>query len=120
MMGGGISMCTKAELNQILEKVAGVYKITFENRIFAIYLYGSYARGTNTDMSDIDIVAIVEGERNELQQHLKIIWDKVADISLEYDTVVSPTIIPYEEFENYKEILPYYKNIVKEGVKISA
>lgn len=85
-----------------------------------MYLYGSYARGTNTDMSDIDIVAIVDGNRKELQQDLKIVWDKVADISLEYDTIVSPTVIPYEEFENYKEILPYYKNILEEGVKISA
>lgn len=113
-------MCTKSELKQILEQVADIYKGTFEGRIFAIYLYGSYARGTNTDTSDIDIVAIVDGERKELQQGLKAIWDKVADISLEYDTVVSPTVIPHEEFENYKEILPYYKNIVKEGVKISA
>ena len=113
-------MCSKSELNRILEEVAKIYKGTFEGRICAIYLYGSYARGTNTDTSDIDIVAIVEGEREELQQDLKVVWDKVADISLEYDTVVSPTVIPYEEFENYKEILPYYRNIVEEGVKISA
>ncbi len=113
-------MCTKSELSQILDKVSALYKETFENRIFAIYLYGSYARGTNTETSDIDIVAIVEGERQELQKHLKVIWDEVANISLEYDTVVSPTVIPYEEFENYKEILPYYRNIAKEGVIISA
>ena len=91
-----------------------------QSRLYLIYLYCYYARGTNTDTSDIDIVSIVDGEREELQQGLKLIWDKVADISLEYDTVVSPTVIPHEEFENYKEILPYYKNIVKEGVKISA
>lgn len=113
-------MCTKLELNRIIELVADIYKGTFENRIRAIYLYGSYARGTNTAVSDIDIVAIVEGNRNELQKELKIVWDKVADISLEHDTIVSPTVIPYEEFENYKEILPYYKNIIKEGVMISA
>lgn len=113
-------MCTKSELNQILEEVAKIYKGTFEGRIKAIYLYGSYARGTNTDTSDIDIVAIVDGNRKELQQELKYVWDKVADVSLEYDTIVSPTVIPYEEFENYKDILPYYKNIVAEGVKISA
>lgn len=113
-------MCAKNELNIILEKVADVYKQTFRERIYAVYLYGSYARGTNTDTSDIDIVAIVDGEREELQQHLKAIWDKVADISLEYDTVVSPTVIPQKEFENYKDILPYYKNIEKEGIKISA
>lgn len=113
-------MCSKSDLNKILEEVAKIYKGTFQGRIRAMYLYGSCARGTNTDTSDIDIVAIVDGDRIELQQELKFVWEKVADISLEYDTIVSPTVIPYEEFENYKDILPYYKNIVKEGVKISA
>lgn len=113
-------MCSQLELNKILKEVANIYKGTFKGRIRAIYLYGSYARGTNTETSDIDIVAIVDGNRKELQQELKYVWDKVADVSLEYDTIVSPTIIPYDEFENYKDILPYYKNIVKEGVKISA
>ena len=113
-------MCTKVELNQILEKVAEIYKGTFEGRVISMYLYGSYARENHTETSDIDVVAIVEGQREELQQNLKIVWDQVADISLEYDTIVSPTVIPNDEFEKYKNILPYYKNIVKEGVKISA
>lgn len=113
-------MCTTNELNQIVEIVADIFRERFAKRIVAIYLYGSYARGTNTDASDVDIVAIVEGERKELQEELKAIWDKVSDVSLEYDTIVSPTVIPYKEFENYKDILPYYQNILKEGVKIGA
>lgn len=40
-----------------------------------ILLYGSYARGDYTDYSDIDIVvAIIKGERKELQTDLDIIW----------------------------------------------
>ena len=85
------------------------------------YLLGGKLSGyAKEEKGAVDIVAIVDGEREELQQHLKAIWDKVADISLEYDTVVSPTVIPQKEFENYKDILPYYKNIEKEGIKISA
>ena len=108
------------DLEKILKKVIEVYKCTYEGGICAIYLYGSYARGTYTDTSDVDIVAVVKGERKELQNKLKQVWDEVSDISLEYDIVISPTVIPYDEFENYKEILPYYKNILNEGVKISA
>lgn len=32
--------------------------------------------------------------------------------------VVSPTVIPYAEYEAYKEILPYYMNIQKKGKQI--
>ena len=46
------------------------------------------------------------------------IWDVSVDIGLENDVVVSPTVIPFEEFEMFKRILPYYINIVKEGVEI--
>ena len=41
-----------------------------------------------------------------------------ADIGLENDVVVSPTVIPYDEFEEYKEKLPYYRNIAREGMQI--
>lgn len=37
---------------------------------------------------------------------------------MEHDTIVSPTVIPYDEFEEYKETLPYYRNIVREGLRI--
>ena len=113
-------MCTKTELEKILRQICYIYDETYPERVCAVYLYGSYARGTSTVESDIDIVAIVKGDRPELQQQLKKIWDIAAELGVEYDVVISPTVIPYEEFENYKEILPYYRNIVLEGVKLSA
>lgn len=51
---------------------------------------------------------------------MKEIWDISADLEVEYGTIVSPTVIPYEEFEKYKNDLPYYRNIQKEGVKVVA
>ena len=83
-----------------------------------ILLYGSYARNEETDQSDVDIVAIVKGNRLDLQKKLKIVWDISADIGLENDVVVSPTVVPFDEFEKYREILPYYMNIEKEGIKV--
>ena len=67
---------------------------------------------------DIDITAIVRGNRVELQKKLKKMWDFSTEVGLAYDVIVSPTVIPYDEFEQYKEKLPYYRNIVKEGRKI--
>lgn len=83
-----------------------------------IYLYGSYARGDYEQDSDIDFVAIVKGNRLDLQKKLKVMWDIAADLGLENDIVISPTVIPYNEFLQYQEKLPYYRNIIKEGVKV--
>ena len=65
--------------------------------------------------SDIDIVAVVHGSRMELQQKLKEVWDRSAEVGLENDIVVSPTVIPYDEFKKYQDTLPYYRNIMQEG-----
>lgn len=113
-------MCSRNELNAILNKLAAVYRDTYGDSIEQILLYGSYARGDNGKDSDIDVVAIVHGDREQLQNQLKRIWEYSSDLELEYETVLSPTVIPYEEYIKYKDDLPYYRNIAREGVVISA
>ncbi len=111
-------MCTQLELNEILKKMIKLYQQVYGESLCAIYLYGSYARGESTSESDIDIAAIAEGDRGKLQEQLKEVWNISSEIGLDYDVIISPTVIPHREFENFKNILPYYKNIVKEGVKL--
>lgn len=111
-------MCTRAQLKDITSQLVDVYRNIYGDDIVEILLYGSYARNEETDQSDVDIVAIVKGNRLDLQKKLKIVWDISADIGLENDVVVSPTVVPFDEFEKYREILPYYMNIDKEGIKV--
>ena len=111
-------MCTKSQLEAIEEEMVNYYRSVYGDSIDTIILYGSYARGDYSDDSDIDITAIVRGNRVELQKKLKKMWDFSTEVGLAYDVIVNPTVIPYDEFEQYKEKLPYYRNIVKEGRKI--
>lgn len=115
---GDRGMCTRNQLNRIMERMKEYYLSIYGTNVVTIVLYGSYARGDFDEESDIDIVAIVKGKRAELQQKLKQIWDLSADLGLENDVVVSPMVIPYDEFMKYKESLPYYRKIEKEGRKI--
>ena len=111
-------MCTYTQLHQVTNQMALCYHDIYGADIVGIFLYGSYARGDYDNQSDIDIAAIVKGSRLDLQNKLKAVWDISADIGLENDVVVSPTVIPYDEFEEYKEKLPYYRNIAREGMQI--
>lgn len=113
-------MCTKNELNNIIQKLAQIYRSVYGRDLVQVILYGSYARGDYDNESDVDIVAIVRGERTALQEQLKRVWDASSELELEYDTILSPTVIPYDEFEQYREALPYYRNIVQEGVVVVA
>ena len=109
-------MCDKTQLNKITGQIVEAYRDIYGQSIKNIVMYGSFARGDFDDESDIDFAAIVVGERQELQKKLEEVWDKASDIGLEHDTVVSPVVIPYEEFLEYKNKLPYYRNIDKEGI----
>ena len=113
-------MCTKTELNQILNRLAKLYRATYGEQLVKVILYGSYARGDNTVDSDVDVVALVHGDRAALQEQLKAIWDVSSDMELEYGIILSPTVIPYEEFVAYVNDLPYYRNIAQEGIEVAA
>lgn len=106
------------QINNITQQIAQTYRSVYGADVVAIYLYGSYVKGNYDDESDIDIAAIVKGNRIDLQNKLKEIWDISADIGLENDVIVSPTVIPFGEYEEYKQKLPYYMNIQKEGKQI--
>lgn len=113
-------MCSRQELNLILRRIAKAYKTVYGEDLIRVLMYGSYARGDFHADSDIDIVAIVKGDREKLQQGLKKIWEISSDLELEYETIVSPTVIPYDEYEKYREDIPYYRHIAEEGVTIVA
>ena len=113
-------MCTQSQLNILLKKISEIYKSVYGEKLVRVILYGSYARGDFSDDSDLDIVALVHGDRMQLQEQLKNVWDQTCDLELEYEMVLSPAVIPYEEFEKYREDLPYYRNIANEGVNVVA
>lgn len=113
-------MCSKQELDSILREVAAAYRLVYGDDLVKIMMYGSYARGDFDADSDVDIAAIVKGDRQTLQNDLKKVWDVSLDLELEYETIVSPTVIPFDEYEKYREDIPYYRNIEKEGVVIVA
>lgn len=115
-----MTVCSKNELNVILHKIGQTYRKVYGDKLVRVILYGSYARGDYGKESDLDIAAIVQGDRAELQEQLKRVWDISSDLELEYGMILSPTVIPYEEFTRYKDDLPYYRNILREGVDIVA
>lgn len=76
--------------------------------MYLIILYGSVARGTQTEESDVDIAVIVKRYMKDM--HDKMI-DLTVELELEYNKVLSVLIIDYDNFREWEDVLPFYKNM---------
>lgn len=100
-------------LAQAYEKCGGV----FADKICDAYLYGSYARGDFDAESDVDILVTVDMEPETLAAFRKKVSAINSELSLEHDVTVSITAKPLKQFQRYSDILPYYRNVVREGIR---
>jgi len=109
----------KTTLNQILSRVRAEAENIFGDKLVDVILFGSYARGDYDRESDIDIMVRVNVDRHDLYEYRKKM-NAANELSLEHDIVVSTKLQDNFIFERYKNSLPFYQNVMKEGVLINA
>ena len=113
-------MCTVNKLNLVLQEFYKKAHALYGDALKMAILYGSYARGDNTDESDIDIMVILDIPQDMENESSERIDDIVVELNLEYDVVLSPLVESYEKYEKYKTINPLFRNVEREGVRIAA
>ena len=97
-------------LGRMCEQLKQVYGSSLER----IVLYGSFARGEETDGSDVDIALVLrEAESPDMHDSMT---DVVVDHELENNIVLSVITIEQTNYLEWKNVLPFYKNIDKEGI----
>lgn len=101
------------ELQEVFSKMTVEFQNIFGNSLQSIILYGSVARGTHTEESDVDIAVIVRKYTEEM--HDKMV-DFTVDLELEYDKILSVLLIDYDSFKEWEDVLPFYKNVKREGI----
>lgn len=109
---GGLGM---ENLQELFEKMIPGFQTIFGNVLERIILYGSVARGTHTEESDVDIAVIVR--RYTKDMHDKMI-DLTVELELEYNKVLSVLLIDYDNFREWEDVLPFYKNMKKDGIML--
>ena len=113
-------MCDQSQALRILGEVYRACDPVFGSVLRDAYLYGSYARGDYHEESDIDILLTVDLEQPELSKYRNKIAEITSDLSLKHDITVSVTVKPLEQFQKYANVLPFYKNVIKEGIPYGA
>ena len=86
----------------------------YANDIEEVVMYGSYARGQETDESDIDMAIVLKANQTDEQ------YDQLTDVVVDYELDIGITLsiisIEKTEFKEWKNTLPFYKNLAKEGI----
>ncbi len=110
-------MCNKNQAISILNEVYESCNPIFNNAIKDAFLYGSYARGDYHSESDVDILLTVDIPVEEISTRRNAVASITSELSLKNDVTVSVTVKPLEQFLRFADVQPFYKNVIKEGVR---
>ena len=93
-------------INKFIEEIKKHYNIT------AIILFGSYAKGTENENSDIDIAVISD--------HFQDIYDCMANLmgmTWDIDARIEPHPIKKKDFEDVSDY--FIKEVIDTGIKVA-
>lgn len=105
-----------SRLQDILQVLTEKAKEMFGDRLDAVILYGSYARGDYDAWSDIDILVRVRLPADVLNNYSAEFSIFASRLGLAYDVFISPHLQDFATFDAWKDVLPFYRNIVHEGI----
>ena len=99
---------------EMIHDLVNGLRLIFAKNVTQIILYGSVARQEESAESDIDIAVVIEDIQNPEMRKKFIEWN--SEMDMKYNRVFSIVDIEKENMDKWGDVLPFYKNIKKEGV----
>ncbi len=84
-------------------------------RLHGLYLYGSYARGQESDDSDIDFLVLLD-EIEDVGEELERMSELGSRLSLAFDVTITFFPLSVSEFQNLRT--PFLLNVRREAVEV--
>ncbi len=113
-------MCTRSQLNAILSVIGASAREVLGESLRQVILYGSFARGDNDEESDIDIMVLADIPAERCMAVRLNMSGDIDRLSLENDVVISVTVKDCATFDKWRPVLPFYQNVLREGVSVNA
>ena len=98
----------------VVRLVTKEYVDIYGDLLDRVVLYGSYARGEQSEESDVDIALILKDE--PLTEMTDRMIDCTASGELRAGKVLSVIDIQKKKYDYWKDAVPFYRNIEKEGI----
>ena len=110
-------MCDSEKAKELLKNIYESCTRISGLNIRDAYLYGSYARGDYSACSDVDILLTSDLPQEEIERYRRRVAEISSALSLKNDVTVSVTVKPLELFNRFSDSLPYYRNVLREGIR---
>jgi predicted nucleotidyltransferase len=109
---------TKEIINQAVSAFTKEIEKTYGSSLARVFLFGSCARGDYDAESDIDVMVLLKLSEDDVQRERGTIADIAdqIDSDFDYDILLAPVAQSKDVFMKYQNVLPFYKNVQKEGV----
>ena len=107
-------------ISDIMQDFAKSVRKILGNSLDSVIVYGSYARGDYSELSDVDVMLLVFLGEEDIKKISDQISDLAFDFMMKYGVDISPVITNIDHFNYWVDNLPYYRNIRDEGVRLSA
>ncbi len=101
-------------IRAIARRVKEFLEKKYGSRLKAVILYGSHARGTATEDSDVDLLVVDDALRPD--EVCRSLSDLLLDILLEEGELVSVVVLPESFYKSYNS--PFLLNVRGEGVPV--
>lgn len=99
--------------NRIMESIKRyIERISEHYQVEAIILFGSYAKGTENEDSDIDIAIISSDFKDIIEDGANLIG-----LTWKIDTRIEPHPITTEDYENVAT--PFVQEVINTGIKVA-
>ena len=112
-------MKKQKEIEIIAQQTRDQIAVLFPGEQIDMILYGSYARGEARDDSDIDLLFLVDSSREAIAAKNWKVGEIAADLFMDHEIMVSPIVENRDYFQERISLLPFFRNIDREGVKLN-
>jgi len=99
----------------ILKRCRAILEDLYGDRLKGVILYGSTARGTDTEESDIDLLVLLEGTFVMYTEVCRI-WDVLYPVQLDCDRAISVMPVDSESYRN--GVCRLYRSVLREGLPV--
>ena len=102
-------------IQKALTETKGKFDALYAQQRHELVLFGSYARGTFSSGSDIDLLLLLDDIHDPAAERDRY-FPIICELSLKYDTVISVIPMARSTFQTKKT--PLILNAQREGVKV--